>query len=73
MGERKVHPTLITNNQLREVITEIHKEVSEYEFPLPCKNIKAEDLHQIGTSEIGYHSKKLIVSIDIPLLKRKFY
>lgn len=45
--ERKVLPALITNNQLQEILTEIHKEIVQYEYSLPSKNFKFEDLHQL--------------------------
>ena len=71
--EKKVHPMLINNNQLQEIINEIHTETENYEFPIPSSHIKAEDLHQIGKADIGYNSKRLLISIDIPLLERTIY
>ena len=71
--EKRVHPMLITNNQLQEIINEIHTEAENYEFPIHSSHVKAENLHQIGKADIGYQSKRLLISIDIPLLERNTY
>lgn len=51
--EKKVQPAVITDNQLQEIINEIHKEVGEYEFALPSTLIKVENFHQIAKCHIG--------------------
>ena len=38
--EKRVHPMLITNNQLQEIINEIHTEAENYEFPIPSSHVK---------------------------------
>ena len=45
--------------------------MENYKFPIPTSHIRAELLFQIGTTDIRIASRKLLISVDIPLLDRK--
>ena len=46
--EKRLHPLLLTKEQLQEIITEIHFKLSEYEFPIPTSHFRAEVLSKLG-------------------------
>ena len=69
--EGKLHPATISKGQLREVITEIHTKMENYEFSIPTSHIRVELLSQIGKTDLKITSGKLLTSVDIPLLDRK--
>ena len=71
--EKRLHPLLLTKEQLQEIITEIHFKLSEYEFPKPTSHVPAEKLSKLGKTDVRISSGRLFIAIDIPLLDKAGY
>lgn len=72
--EGKIHPLMISNRQLVEIVKDAQKYLKDLEFPLPISKISVASLQKVSmVSSMIIKKYKLIMAMDIPLLDTKKY
>ncbi|XP_043469391.1 uncharacterized protein LOC122503050 [Leptopilina heterotoma] len=71
--QNRLHPGIISSNQLEPIMREIQDNLTDVYFPLPGPKVSIDELIRIATISIWCDNHKLKVLIDIPLLERHKY
>lgn len=65
----KLHPRMLTNNQLLKIAKEAQEHLGELIFPVNLNRVNVSTLGKISTINFQMRNNKLIMTFDIPLLE----
>lgn len=69
--EGKLHPRMLTNNQLSKIAKEAQEQLGELVFPVNLNKVNVATLGKISIVNSRMNNEKLIMTLDIPLLERE--
>lgn len=71
--EGKLHPRMLTNQQLLRIAKEAQEHLGEFIFPVNLNTVNVATLGKISVVSSRMNNDKLIMTLDIPLLEREKY